>query len=117
MNPEIEKDLLEKYPQLFMQFEGFSCGNGWAVIIDALCSLFIGEENPPSIRRIYEKYGILRCEIDKLSEKNIEHVRFAIAMSRRTCEECGGPGVTRTGKNLWLTTACERHAPEGSTIL
>ena len=116
MNPEIEKDLLEKYPQLFRQFEGFSCGNGWALIIDALCSLLNGD-SCPSIKSIVEKYGIMRCEIEGASDLQMGYVKFAETMSRRTCEECGAPGATRGGEGYWLTTVCTKHAPVGSEIL
>lgn len=53
MSPELEKQLYEKYPEIFERTNGempfgFEHGDGWYTIIDALCTIFM---HPVKTRR------------------------------------------------------------------
>lgn len=67
-------------------------------------------EQLPSIGQVKEKFGGLRFYIDGGTEEHRHYIRFAEAMSFRTCEQCGAPGETR---NIgWMKTLCVRHHRE-----
>ena len=137
MNPELDKKLCEKYPQIFANRHadmrttamclGFDCGDGWYTIIDVLCMHLQARRDgylawPEGAREIYqpvaaqvkEKYGGLRFYYDGGDDFSDGVVAMAEAMSYRTCEKCGNPGVLREGG--WLKTLCDEHA-EGREAL
>jgi hypothetical protein len=69
------------------------------------------DENPcPVAVQVKEKFGGLRFYVDGATEKQYNYISFAEALSHRTCEECGAPGMTYTTR--WHQTLCEKHADE-----
>jgi hypothetical protein len=67
-------------------------------------------EDLPAIAQVKEKFGGLRFYVYGGTEEHRNFIRFAEAMSFRTCEQCGAPGETRsTG---WTKTLCDRHHRE-----
>lgn len=67
-------------------------------------------EELPIIAQVKEKFGGLRFYVYGGTEEHRNFIRFAEAMSYRTCEQCGAPGETRnTG---WMKTLCDRHHRE-----
>lgn len=62
----------------------------------------------PVIRQVKEKFGSLRFYADGLSDEHENYVRFAEAMSGRTCEECGDRGKSRN--DGWIAVLCDAHA-------
>ena len=62
------------------------------------------------VRQIKEKFGGLRyyCSVDNYSDV-YALIQAAEAESFVTCEDCGKPGILRTGRH-WLSTLCDEHA-------
>ena len=112
MSPELQKELIEKYPKLFSskQFWGFECGDGWFDLLDYLCGALLtytyGDEEI-YVDQVKEKFGRLRFYLSK--EDDVMHgmVSMAEHMSGQICEVCGNRGKTRSGS--WLVTLCDKH--------
>jgi hypothetical protein len=80
MNPELEQQLIEKYPKIFCQKDlpptqslmcfGFECGDGWYELIDSLCGYIQAMVDSNSYKgskwsqfeavQVKEKFGRLR---------------------------------------------------------
>lgn len=127
MHSELEKILVEKYPQLFagvnqplteslMSF-GCECGDGWFTLIDSACALIAArvaqqkdqsELAPFQWVQIKEKFGTLRL-YGNYSDDYIDGViDTAERLSGQVCEACGARGKLR-GEG-WLTTRCDSCA-------
>jgi hypothetical protein len=136
MSPELDKKLCEKYPKIFRDRNGtiretcmawgFSHGDGWFNIIDALCSSiqhytdqkrkqdpFAGlddeefdEIHQPIAAQVKEKFGGLRFYISNGDEIVYGMISLAENLSYRTCEDCGAPGSPRKG--AWIRTMCDK---------
>ena len=112
MSPDLQKELIEKYPKLFSneQFWGFECGDGWFDLLDYLCGALLtytyGDEEI-YVDQVKEKFGRLRFYLSK--EDDVMHGMISMAeyMSAHTCEVCGNRGKTRSGS--WLVTLCDKH--------
>lgn len=117
MKAEKQKQLVDKYPQIFsdvggdpmqtcMAF-GLEVGDGWYDLIDKLCADIMAENPDENFRaaQVKEKFGGLRFytyggneAINKLIDK-AENDSYAI------CEDCGScENVTSEG--AWITTLC-----------
>ena len=115
MSPELQKELIEKYPKLFSneQFWGFECGDGWFDLLDYLCGALLtytyGDEEI-YVDQVKEKFGRLRFYLSK--EDDVMHGMISMAehMSGQICEVCGNRGKTRSGS--WLVTLCDKHHDE-----
>ncbi len=66
----------------------------------------------PELVQVKEKFGGLRFYADGGSSELQAQIELAEAMSYRTCETCGAPGVPRRGG--WIRTLCDAHAAERS---
>ncbi len=67
--------------------------------------------------QIKEKFGTLRFYYHGGDEYISGLEAMAEAMTSRTCEDCGCPGVARsTAKNRWVRVLCEKHAEEQGYI-
>ena len=110
---------------------GMDCMDGWFNIIDLLCANIQhhldwhngegefdynrerNEKNPDHIpiaqveaTQVKEKFGGLRFYLQGGDDYIEGMVQMAEALSERTCEHCGNPGVSRsTG---WIRTLCDR---------
>lgn len=131
MRAELDALLCERYPLIFSERRksiqegcmgwGFSCGDGWFPLIDALCEQlqFWTEQNrAPQVvaTQVKEKFGRLYFYARGANEIQNGVIHFAEAMSGRICEKCGMPGqVLVTGG--WHLTRCPAHAPEGAVTL
>jgi hypothetical protein len=124
MSPELEQELVRKYPALFTDYGatpdrslmafGFECGDGWFDLLDVLCAQLTaldpatddnGDAWPIRAMQVKEKYGTLRFYIGPAPDEALTLIGFAEAMSARICETCGDRGRTRgTG---WLKTLCD----------
>lgn len=110
MSPELNKKLLDKYPEIFsgpMPF-GFECGDGWFDLIDVLCQRLNKLEPIPIAIQGKEKFGGLRFYVVRGSFKAFALIDFAEQLSYRICEQCGCPGEIR-GKG-WVKTLCNKCA-------
>jgi hypothetical protein len=115
MSPELEKQLVEKYPKLFSskQFFGVECGDGWYDLLDYLCGSLVTytySDEEIYVDQVKEKFGRLRFYLSK--EDDVMHgmVSMAEHMSGRICETCGNRGETRGGS--WMVTLCDEHHDE-----
>lgn len=116
--------LITKYPLLDIKSKEphQPVGDGWLSILDTAfnsMSLLVkaGHLKGVSVAQIKEKFGSLRLYANPLFNmgtlkdsvfdafQNI--CRDAETASNHTCEECGQPGVLRTGE--WLKTLCDDH--------
>lgn len=129
MSPELERQLVEKYPKLFAGYGappnwspmafGFECGDGWFDLLDTLCAQLSqsdpsGKEGaePITALQVKEKYGTLRFYVGPATDEAFAVIDFAEALSARICETCGNKGRTRgTG---WLKTLCDACAEKES---
>lgn len=126
MSPELERQLVEKYPELFADYGappsrspmafGFECGDGWFDLLDTLCAQLSqleppgkdGDAQPVTALQVKEKYGTLRFYVGPATDEAFAVIAFAEALSARICEVCGNRGRTRgTG---WLKTLCDACA-------
>lgn len=105
MNKKLENYLYKTYPDILGDVY-IGCGDGWFLIIDALCSQLQGfyvsailgkDKSPPKACQIKEKFGTLRFYLDPIEgEKSYYEVCYAAVnmaerLSRSTCECCGRP--------------------------
>lgn len=119
MKDELEKKLVEKYPELFrgkdkpptesLMCFGCECGDGWFDIIDRACALIANHmkyrpECPPvEFSQIKEKFGTLRLYYFGGDEYVSGVCSMAEAMSSRVCEVSGERGnLCHAG--TWLRT-------------
>jgi len=121
MSPELEKQLVEKYPKLFPEGPfwgaespwGFECGDGWYDLIDYLCGAIkehTYDSDEVTVDQVKEKFGRLRFYLSR--EDDVMHgmVSMAEHMSGQICEICGNRGKMRT--NGWMVTLCDLHHDE-----
>jgi hypothetical protein len=134
MNDEFDKLLCEKYPKIFKDRNGsiketcmawgFSHGDGWFNIIDALCANIqhhtdwkrkqepyagmpeeeFDEIHQPVAAQVKEKFGGLRFYCDNTDDYTQGAIAMAESMSFRTCESCGTPA--KPSGNGWIKTLC-----------
>ncbi|MDE2166231.1 MAG: hypothetical protein KGJ66_07825 [Alphaproteobacteria bacterium] len=123
MSPELERELVNKYPKLFDDYGtapshspmafGFECGDGWFDLLDTLCGELAalgpcggdGDAHPLRAMQVKEKYGTLRFYLGPATDEALALVAFAEALSARICETCGNKGRTRG--TTWLKTLCD----------
>jgi len=130
MREELDKQLCDKYPEIFKDRHGdmretamcwgFECGDGWYNIIDGVCALVENHNsnqklnNLPTVEfvatQVKEKYGTLRFYYYGGDDYIDGVVAMAEYLSGVTCETCGAPGKTRDGD--WVRTLCDEHAKE-----
>jgi len=115
---ELEKQLVDAYPALFVEYGGnpretcmaWGCthGDGWFNILKSLCAQinhYVAQHPGMEVRflQVKEKFGSLR-----VYHNGDENVRKIVdqheELSERTCEQCGQPGeVIKTG---WMACLC-----------
>lgn len=134
MRAELEKQLYEKYPDIFKQhtlssqqttmYWGISCDDGWYKIIDTLCDWlttmkkFTGAQVEAT--QVKEKFGGLRfyysirnCRVNDMHFPVIkEMISFIELYSEQVCEMCGQSGELSGSSSGWHKTLCEEHRKE-----
>lgn len=130
MKEELDKQLCEKYPKIFVNrngdmketcmYWGFSCGDGWYDLIDTLCENIQSyiDNNSSETRvisqvvaeQVKEKFGTLRFYTSGGDRLIDGMIWFAESMSGRICETCGKPATLRNSG--WLVTLCDEHQTE-----
>ena len=123
MTPVKEKELLEKYPKIFRQYDlsmtetcmcwGFECGGGWYDIIDDLCQKIqnhvdAGKCDQVEAVQVKEKFGGLRFYVDGGDDKVYEWIDVAEDESTKTCEYCGSSDHVSQSKGSWINTRCKK---------
>lgn len=125
MNPELDKALCNKFPQIFTDRDssmattamcwGFEVKDGWYSLIDVLCEELQRDTDQQGALQVVatqvkEKYGGLRFYVRAASDRQMAMIDFAEALSYRTCEECGAPGSLDERKGRWMETRCPQHS-------
>jgi len=123
MNTDLEKNLSEKYPQLFSDSNKppteslmcFGCdhGDGWFFIIEAMCHLIDQyikngdwkHEYPYKFVQIKEKFGGLRVYDHGADDYIRGVIDMAESLSYRVCELCGSSG-SKFHFGMWVKTLC-----------
>lgn len=131
MRDELEKKLVEKYPELFrgkdkpptesLMCFGCECSDGWFDIIDRACAVIANHmkyrpECPPvEFSQIKEKFGTLRLYYFG-GDQYVEGVcSMAEVMSARVCEVTGAPGqLCKAG--TWLRTLSPEEAAKNNYV-
>lgn len=125
MKKELDNQLVKEFPNLYRDRYGDkreTCmvwgfpSDGWFQIIYDLSSklekliLEISEEKRASYKasQVKEKFGGLRFYMRASTPEMEALIDEAETLSLKTCEECGKPGVLRSGG--WLLTLCDEHA-------
>lgn len=127
MNPELDKQLCDKYPKIFANRHadmrstamcwGFECGDGWYDLIDRLCSNLQFNTDHNSHTGVYpqviatqvkEKFGGLRFHVESATDVQYAVISFAETLSGNVCDVCGKPG--KRGGSGWIRTRCDEHA-------
>jgi hypothetical protein len=124
MNQELQKQLFDKYPELFIQkdlppsqsnmYFGFECCDGWFNLIDSLCKTIYDDRGSGSnviVNQVKEKFGGLRFYYTGGDDFVSGAVMLAEAMSQHICEECGDKGSINYDAD-WLRCRCDKHKEE-----
>jgi len=131
MSPELEDQLVRKYPELFvgrnkplteslMAF-GCECGDGWFVLLDQMCACIAQHvaTSPPErsyqFVQIKEKYGGLRVYDLGHDDTIFGIISLAEAMSYRICELCG-QAAHLTAAGFWVRTLCPACAEKNGYV-
>lgn len=114
-------NLVIKYSKLFSQHPmepfpmfGWECDIGWYDLLEQLLEhidhyfehKYKGVPEGFTIVQIKEKFGGLRFYVHGGDDTVYEIIRFAEALSYRTCESCGSNQNIMRSKG-WIVTACK----------
>jgi hypothetical protein len=64
-------------------------------------------ERIPVVTQVKEKFGGLRFYVHGATDEQYAMIRFAEAMSYKTCGVCGNRGKSTGG--YWINTRCKKH--------
>ena len=121
MKPELQKQLFDKYPAIFVQRNwdmtrtcmvwGLDCGDGWFKLLDDCCAkltkyCFLSKLDVQAVQ-VKEKFGTLHFYVDGGDEIVDDIVGAAEHLSEFTCEECGDHG--RPSRGTWTSVRCDSH--------
>jgi hypothetical protein len=109
MNQENEQKLVEKYPQIFKDYRGLECGDGWFDLIDQLCADIMATNPPENLRadQVKEKFGGLRFYASGITKEIYKLIDKAETKSFHICERCGSTAHV-TNEGGWLSTLCAK---------
>lgn len=122
MSPNLDKQLVEKYPKIFSQKIFFECGDGWFGLIDKLCHYLQfnidhnshvkgveGSTRYPQVvaTQVKEKFGTLCFYARNASYEQDGLIGFVEYLSGSVCEVCGAPG--KSNSEGWIKVRCDEH--------
>lgn len=128
MSPELDALLCQRYPKIFADRHasmqktcmcwGFSCGDGWFDIVDAICARLqhmTDHEGAPQVvaSQVKEKFGSLCFYVQRATEAQFEEIQRIAGRSNRICEVCSAPGA-RVVAGGWHQVRCAEHTPAGA---
>ena len=121
------KEIIEKYPKIFQQYEGnpgmvnwYGVPDGWLPIIDKLCgsiqryidnvTKYI-DGKPVKLKQLTcsqmkEKFGGLRFYADNSDDYTEGMIMMAEYLCSQTCQECGSQSGTIGRTQGWVSTLC-----------
>lgn len=121
MTPQLDSQLVEKYPKILGKLGYTECSDGWYDIIDTLCqqiqnhvdhkirnSSMTQEEQDEfqvTAAQIKSKFGSLRFYSYGGDETTSGMIQMAEAMSYRVCEYCSNK-ANQQNIGGWIHTAC-----------
>ena len=126
MSPELERQLVERYPKIFnvgavdsrlpFPMFGIECGDGWYDLLNTVCGSIQwhldhnadADTEQVTVEQIKEKFGTLRFYESGGDSVTAAYVRIVEDISAKLCEVCGNRGRLRTGG--WIKTLCDTHA-------
>ena len=117
MRAELQDLLFERYPSLYghknsdgsetLMSWGFSHGDGWFSIIDALSTTLMAIDPDALARQVKEKFGTLRFYASVKIPAAQAALRSAEAFSDRICEDTGRPGQLYSDSGYYRTLSLE----------
>ena len=124
MHKLLENALVKKHAKLFKNYGGdpretcmhwgMSCGKGWFLLIDELCSKL--DHYDVVAAQVKEKFGSLRFYLESSPSNQFDEIHKHISefevKSGKTCETCGAPGTRRN--NGWIKCICDKCVERAS---
>ncbi|KQT51180.1 hypothetical protein ASG43_21485 [Aureimonas sp. Leaf454] len=114
MADDWQRVIIERWRYQFPKHFSFEFGPGWGPIMDELCRrvdavLDDDWKDGQSFQwtQCKEKFGSGRFYNSGPDEVE-RHVDWAEAVTLRTCEQCGQPGIMR--RDGWFGVRCDEHA-------
>jgi hypothetical protein len=112
MHSDLQNQLFERYPAIFVRERDIACGDGWFDLIDTLCEQLQHatetQEMPQVVAaQVKEKFGALRFYVHERSAEQQGMITLAQAMSYRICDVCGARGELRGP--VIARTRCDKH--------
>jgi len=128
MDEELERQLVDEYPELYEWYDkdpdatdgpvppltayGFSVGDGWYELLESLSEVLTRREVDVEVHQVKEKFGGLRfyhggVESDEERDAYMAMgaIRHAEEMSFHVCEDCGAAAELR--QQGWFRTLCD----------
>lgn len=124
MKPELQKQLIEKFPKIFAEVGsspqesgmafGLEISNGWYKLVYELCRdlqhhIDMNDKSQVVAAQVKTKFGGLRFYINGGTDEQYGAISFAESLSYSICEYCGSMedvGQTRG----WIITLCKKCA-------
>ena len=120
MDKKLQEKLYQKFPRLFREKDlpkqetcmcwGICCGDGWYNIIDALCTElteYCEEVGLDVVAvQVKEKLAGLTFYTRGTDSKARDIIFKHVAISYKTCEQCGAEGDRKSDK-FWTHTMCD----------
>ena len=131
MKPELEKQLVEKYPKIFAEIGstpqqscmafGLCVGDGWYWLIDQLCrelQFDIDNNDKPQVvaSQVKEKFGGLRFYVNSATDEQYGAINFAETLSYTICEMCGTTEGVKQTEGL-ITSLCKKCAKDKGKVI
>ena len=118
MTPDLVALLCSRYPRIFPAGRlppRSGVGNGWFAVIDGLCEGLqdVTDRGGPQVvaEQVVESFGVLHFDphLTAVNDEQKGMIVQAIAMSARTCEICGAPGLLIRIRRGGCRTRCAIH--------
>lgn len=124
MKRELSGQLCRKYPRLYRDRHrgpketamcwGFSCGNGWYLLLDVLSELISKHSDEICAQQVKEKYGSLQFYY-RGGDRYTDGIVFsAQSLSSMLCEDCGCMALIKTKFDVWdiRKAQCKNHTKD-----
>lgn len=85
---------------------------GWLSLYDQLMEDLAMLDPHFEIAQAKEKFGEFRLYLESYPAGAHELIDAASKKSRKTCQQCGTPGVLRATRQGYYATVCDEHAGE-----